>query len=321
MAKKKKDILIPRIGRTVWKKLNPGDDDIDWEIDQLPGNYSEYISSYLDMEVIDPAEDQKIKVVSLTKDYLSWLDQNQRKDSDTARQAYMKNIDDEQTEQLLKRSHMNKDRYLMALPMVIRFAPAINGTLQSEYRLTEKLCVKLEKDIARLYADSKIIVPGTVCKAVDIAGVNAENWFHLVFDENEPHPDWIDSTQDYESPFLPFAILYIPFIMEHTCHKAVFTYDEFTNSDEFHMDGYDVSDTEGFEQVLDDMSELLNDSDIFEDASITVIGDVPPHYDAYPHERFWLHRVYEEFVEGMEDIMKEEIGGFELGHPKEKFRA
>ena len=321
MARKKKDILIPRIGKTVWKKLNPYAVDIDWEIEQLPGYYSEYIESCLDEEENEPDPDQKIKVVMLGADYLKWLGKLEIEDDDAARRVYMEHVDDDMAEQLLRRNNMNTNRYLMALPLIIKFLPAFNGVLQTEYRLPEELCVRLEQLITRLYPASRIIVPGTICKAVDIAAVNPENWFHVVFEEKEHHPDWVVSTQDYESPFLPLAILYIPFVMEHTCRKAVFTYDEFMNDDEFHMYAHDVAETDGFEQIFDDMTELLKDSDVFEGSDITVVADVPPHDAAYHHERFWLHEVYEDFVESMQDIMESELGDLDLPDPGKKFRA
>ncbi len=321
MARKKKDILIPRIGKTVWKKLNPYGDDVDWEIEQLPGYYSEYIGDFLDEEENEPDPDQKIKVVMLGADYLKWLGKLELDDCDAARQVYMEHVEDETAELFLKRDNMNKDRYLMALPLIVKFMPAFNGVLQTEYRLPEDLCVKLELELVKLYPDSRIIVPGTICKSVDISTVNPENWFHVIFEEKEHHPDWIISTQDYESPFLPLAILYIPFVLEHTCQSAVFTYDEFINFDEFHMNTYDVAETDGFEQIFDDMTELLKDSGIFEESDITVVADVPPYDSAYQHERFWLHQVYEDFVETMEGLMGTELGDLDLPDPNKKFRA
>ncbi len=321
MVRKKKEILIPRIGKTTWKKLDPDGIDIDWELEQLPGYFSEYIADYLEEEDHEPDPDQKIKVVMLGTDYLKWLDKLEIDDSDAARQVYMEHVEDETAEQLLKRNHMNTDRYLMALPLIVKFLPAFNGVLQTEYRLPVELCVKMEQAIAGLYPDTKIIVPGTICKSVDISTVNPENWFHVIFEEKEHHPDWIISTQDYESPFLPLAILYIPFVMEHTCRKAVFTYDEFVNGDEFHMNTYDASQTDGFDQILDDMTELLKDSGIFEESQLTLIADIPPFDSAYQHERFWLHRVYEEFVESMEDLMETELTDLGLKDTNKKFRA
>ena len=321
MAKKKKEILIPRISRTVWKKLCPDESEAEWEYDQMPGHYTDYIGSCIYDEENRIAPKQKIKVVALTNEYLNWLDLQGIQDSDRSRQKYMEQIDDKKAEQLLQRSKMNTNRYLMALPLIIKFLPGFNAMLQSEYRLPEELCVKLETKIAELYPDSKIIVPGTICKSADITVVDPDNWFRLVFDDKEHHPDWLDSVQDYESPFLPLAILYVPFIIEHTCRKAVFTYDELDSSDEFCLSAYDISETEGYEQVIDEMTDLLNGSGIFEDAGITVIEDIPPHHDAYTHERFWLHRIYEEFVDSMEEMMKEEMGDLIPDHPAGKFRA
>ncbi|MBQ6489540.1 MAG: hypothetical protein IJI75_09950 [Solobacterium sp.] len=321
MAKKKKDILIPRIGKTVWKKLNPYGTDMHWRFEQLPGSYSEYIGDFLYEDENEPDPDQKIKVVMLGADYLKWLGKLEMEDCDAARHVYMEHTDDETAELLLKRNNMSTNRYLMALPLIVKFLPAFNGVLQTEYRLPVELCEKLEKAIAGLYPDSKIIVPGTICKAVDISTVNPDNWFHVIFEEKDHHPDWIVSTQDYESPFLPLAILYIPFVLEHTCRSAVFTYDEFLNCDEFHMNTYDVAETDDFEQIFDDMTELLKDSGIFEESDITVVADVPPYDAAYQHERFWLHQVYEDFVESMTDMMETEMADLDLPDPPKKFRA
>ena len=137
MAKKKKEILIPRISRTVWKKLCPDESEAEWEYDQMPGHYTDYIGSCIYDEENRIAPKQKIKVVALTNEYLNWLDLQGIQDSDRSRQKYMEQINDKKAEQLLQRSKMNTNRYLMALPLIIKFLPGFNAMLQSEYRLPE----------------------------------------------------------------------------------------------------------------------------------------------------------------------------------------
>ena len=295
---KPNQIILGRFTKKAWKEL-VSEDEYLWSITQRPNNMCQFLEHNLGFqpEKISDEDPRNItvKIVTLDNDYIKWLKDNNFEENEETRIDYCSTVSDEQASKAIKRCGMHRSRYLMAFPIIVSYMPDTLGELETYYQLPNSVSSEIADALSDAYRNYKVIVPGVIEKANTVIYHDDDEWFDVMIDKVDKKAEEWDSEQQHETIYLPFTVLYVPFLLEVKHAGATFSLDEYIHSFEYHMDEYLGPDSDGdaFETCMGRVSKALEKADCFKRVDVGMLSVPVPHEIAQMQERSLLHSLYE----------------------------
>ena len=187
---------------------------------QKPHNLIDFVAPL--MEGRSP--DSKCKVVMLDSHFLTWLSEkvkwNNQNPEILLKYAfdYVNSVSDEDADKYLVNSGMNVSRYMVAIPILNLYPAPGNGSVKTNFRISQDACRKMETSYEQLFDGRfKFIIPGIVKKAQNIKSEQSDEikWIDDILSiPPEKYKD-LESTQNYDGINLPITVNFAPAIMEY----------------------------------------------------------------------------------------------------------
>ena len=158
--KMEKMLKTTRYTKEAWEKIFPKKSLVKWKRTTNPGNIREFVESYIELLLSNKHKldgTEKISVVTIDEEYFNWLEDNDKQDSEKAREEYAYSINDDEAFHLLCKHKENNILKSIYIPFVI-FLPDGHFSGQG-YQMSDETCNGLKAYFEGIFGNGNVYVP------------------------------------------------------------------------------------------------------------------------------------------------------------------